>query len=578
MFFLTPKAMKCKIVPIIVMVILLCDCSSICVGQQKREKSGSGINARKTLKETFKATDIVFNELLADPLPAVDLPEVEYIELYNRMDQDVNLKNWMLYVGSKSVLLPSIVIKGNSFLILAKNTTYFEALGLNCLKLSLPTIANTSTQLVLLDDTKNCIDWMPFNNSDYPDSFKSDGGWSLERIDVHCLSYEDNWNWSESITGGSPGQMNSISESQIDMNGPHITSFEVVNQLIKIFFNERIAYLGQTLVFPNLSHEIISDPLQPNAISIEFTEGLDSNKTYQILNQHIQDLNKNQLINASFQFSLPKSPTWQDIIINELMPDPNADQTEYIELYNRTNRFLDISKVNIGKKTRGIIQSIYPISSLPQLMRPNSYLLICENLPDTVMYFDQIYETSKLQLTNDSGTVVVLNENGQIIDELSYQATMHAPQIKIEKGVALERINPDAPTNNASNWTSAAQSVNFCTPGKLNSQCVTENNSNERIRFSTDAISPNGDGADDFLIITVKTEAPSLITINIYDINGRQIQEIANNCLSGQQNFFKWDGYDSNHRKVDLGVYIVITQIYQHTKKSILNKTAIAVK
>ena len=42
--------------------------------------------------------------------------------------------------------------------------------------------------------------------------------------------------------------------------------------------------------------------------------------------------------------------------------------------------------------------------------------------------------------------------------------------VKNKKGVALERIDPDAATQDAANWTSASETVGYGTPGYQNSQ------------------------------------------------------------------------------------------------------------
>ena len=48
--------------------------------------------------------DVLINELMIDPEPTVQLPNTEYIELYNRADYPINIKNWKLIIdGYESI-------------------------------------------------------------------------------------------------------------------------------------------------------------------------------------------------------------------------------------------------------------------------------------------------------------------------------------------------------------------------------------------------------------------------------------------------------------------------------------------
>ncbi len=71
---------------------------------------------------------------------------------------------------------------------------------------------------------------------------------------------------------------------------------------------------------------------------------------------------------------------------------------------------------------------------------------------------------------DDKGFVLLLNQQGDIADEVNYSADWHFKLIDNTEGVSLERIDPDGPSQNALNWHSAASTAGYGTPGYKNSQ------------------------------------------------------------------------------------------------------------
>ena len=65
--------------------------------------------------------DVIFSELMVKPAPVVGLPNVEYVELYNRTDSLIRLKNWTLKIGNSNRTLPDSVILPKSYLLICAN-------------------------------------------------------------------------------------------------------------------------------------------------------------------------------------------------------------------------------------------------------------------------------------------------------------------------------------------------------------------------------------------------------------------------------------------------------------------------
>ncbi|MBK8722490.1 MAG: lamin tail domain-containing protein [Saprospiraceae bacterium] len=70
------------------------------------------------IADSVKPFDFVINEIMADPTPVVGLPEVEYLELYNRSDKYLNLNNINIVKGTTNYKLPNQIVAPKSYTIL----------------------------------------------------------------------------------------------------------------------------------------------------------------------------------------------------------------------------------------------------------------------------------------------------------------------------------------------------------------------------------------------------------------------------------------------------------------------------
>ena len=72
----------------------------------------------------IKAQDVVITEIMADPSPAAGLPELEWIELRNRSDSDINLLGWKLAKPSSiSGPMPDYLLKADSLVLICSRTS-----------------------------------------------------------------------------------------------------------------------------------------------------------------------------------------------------------------------------------------------------------------------------------------------------------------------------------------------------------------------------------------------------------------------------------------------------------------------
>lgn len=182
--------------------------------------------------------------------------------------------------------------------------------------------------------------------------------------------------------------------------------------------------------------------------------------------------------------------------------------------------------------------------------------------------------------SDERGNVILLNNQGDIVDEVAYSDGWHFPLISNTEGVSLERINFDAASVN-SNFHSAASSVGFGTPGYKNSQYRMNEILQGTITITPDIFSPDNDGIDDFATIDYNFPSPGYVAnITIFDARGRPVRYLQRNALSGTKGYYRWDGLDDKNRRLPQGIYIVYTEIFntEGKKKQFKNTIVLARK
>ena len=262
-------------------------------------------------------------------------------------------------------------------------------------------------------------------------------------------------------------------------------------------------------------------------------------------------------------------PTSLDIIFNEVMFNAPADSEEYLELYNRSEKSIDLKHLSLTtRKSDGSLNKANPVTSNTVILEPGEYVAISRNPNAVCSYFTcrntaLMIEMSSTPLLNNTGSDLVLlsNLDDKIIDEFVYSDKMHDSSVKDKKGVALERINPDKETNDATNWTSATTSSNFGTPGYVNSQ----HNKNPETNTGKEitVIYPEFHLGNNTYEIRYQFDKPgNRCKIILFDSMGRMISQIANNESLGMNGSLYFYGNNGSGKSLRPGVYIVYAEIY----------------
>lgn len=260
-----------------------------------------------------------------------------------------------------------------------------------------------------------------------------------------------------------------------------------------------------------------------------------------------------------------------DIIVNEVLFNPKKDGFDYIEGYNRSEKTFVLNSLLIANRNvTGDIAAAKLLTKDSIRIAPGTHFVITANEKwlrqnYSVSSFAIICQVSSMpSFPDDEGSVILLaRSDSSIIDEVNYSEKWHFSMIHDPEGVALERINYDAPGQDKNNWTSASAASGSGTPGSINSQFRESIAVNEEVSVLPKVFTPNNDGVDDFAQVNIGTrEQGKTANAIVYDAWGRRVRYLLKNELLGASNSFTWDGCDDHLQKLPTGIYIVCTQVF----------------
>ena len=523
--------------------------------------------------------DVVIDELMADPDPQVSLPNLEWLELKNTSGADINLLGWTL--GKPTGLsgpMPSYNLKKDSFVIVCTGSAVaaLSVYGNVISVTSFPSIGNDADLIYVSSPYGTVIHSVNYTSAWYQNQLKADGGWTLEMIDTHNpCSGSSNWKASIDPAGGTPGKKNSVDGINPDQTSPKLLrAYAADNLNITLVFDEAL----DAIKAANVSHYSISDgidvpvsavPVGPvfDRVQLVLNTAMLANKIYTVtVASTLTDCGNNEIAALKNTARVGIAATTVDsfdIVINEILFNPTPESNDYIEIYNRSNKILNLKNVSIANAS-----GFEHLSTEDYLFFPGDFMVVTESkdlvLHDYVANDPYAFiEVSMPSYNDDAGDVRILNEQGNIVDEVAYLDNWQFPLISNEERVALERIDYDAPSQNAANWHSAATSVNYGTPTYKNSQYRINGGVQGEIKIDPEVFSPDNDGHDDFATINYSFPEPGYVTnITIFDAVGRRVRDVQRNALSGIKGYYRWDGLDEKNQKLPVGIYIIYTEVF----------------
>ncbi len=345
--------------------------------------------------------------------------------------------------------------------------------------------------------------------------------------------------------------------------------------VICLRFSETIdESLSREEVLISVGEEFIDDiSFVGRDVKLNYDSGQDSGPV-NISIMGISDASGNRVDTAAVLIRAVKLESGS-VLINEILFDPVSGGDDFLELINTTDQFVDLKNLTIENNLNGQSEAIN--SSI--ILEPFGIIALTEDKAQLLDYYSSA-EASAIVLQdlpsfpNGSGNVTI-EKDGIVIDAFNYSDDLHNDLLDDSEGVSLERRTTDANASDIDLWTSASQASGFATPGLENSAAQFLGDTGT-ISLSGDSFSPNDDGDNDVLEITIQSGFESLGNIWIYDQSGNMIRQLESNILLGAEDKINWDGDLEDGNRAPIGIYIIRVEVFNTSGQVLKLKKAVA--
>lgn len=408
--------------------------------------------------EAYAAGDVAINEIMYDQPAGTP----EYVELKNNSSKFLNLKNWE--IGNDRSLTEiaagDLVLYPDSFIVFTRDAgSLEEAFGPGYyIELPLPQLRNSGDQVRIYNETAETADSVQYS--------PAWGGTkvALERIDSRLpATAQANWGNSPHPDGGTPGRKNTI---QPDTDSPELLSATVTSNRTVVLNFDR--YLDAAEAENPSNFEIqpalpVSDiSAQAEKVTLTFAAPMEEGRVYTLTVRNQKDIfgNRSDIFTVELRYLDFSVPEKNDIVINEIMYlREESDDPQFVELYNRTGKNIDMGLWTLTDAARN--RGILPAGTV---LAAGEYLVLTDKqyFADTIE--NGVFLTGFPALNRGGDAIRLADETGTAVDSLYY-----LPAWGGSARISLERKDPFAASNDASNWA-ASTAETGSTPGKENAR------------------------------------------------------------------------------------------------------------
>ncbi|MEP2376465.1 MAG: lamin tail domain-containing protein, partial [Ekhidna sp.] len=558
-----------------------------CAGNPMEETTISfGVGRFPTFNE------LIITEIMFDPDPQIELPNQEFVEVYNATSEILSIEGMSFTDASATIGLPARMLNPGAYYVLATTSAAAEfssnAIGVS----SFPSLNNGGEQLILSRGDELIFSLM--YDPDWHDEDKRSGGYSLEMRDISnpCLEDANNWGSSQNNLGGTPGTVNSVTQTIPDNFGPEIVSVTAVTaDSIRISFSEKIDPSSVNSVSASLSPAIDVDQVffninYPANVTMTLGTSLQESVPYALSIDNVTDCSGNEIQQGTADFALPVLATNEDIKLSEVLFNPRSNGVDFVEIYNDSEKYISLKNWGLGNlDDEGEIDDVDVITTNELVIAPGQFMAFTIGANALLTNYPKGQSSNFFEMgalpsyPNDEGTVLLIDQDETIVESFSYNEDFHYNLLESVDGVSLERVSFEESVNNGDNWRSASSEEGFATPGYANSQSFVNDRAVGTVTASPEVFIPGNVGSGrDFTTINYQFDQPGqFANVNIYDQTGRLVKNLAQGVLLSTAGFLRWDGDTNDGKTARMGYHLIIFEIYDSSGNSEIIKETVVV-
>lgn len=550
------------------------------------------VTFRFTDPTAFNYKSLVINELMPAPRVDQDLPNVEYIELFNPNEKEFRLLGLKFSNSRSSTSLTEYWIQPGEYVLLAPSNQsnllrdYGSVVPVN----SWPTMLNSGDVMSLTSSLGGLIDQVGYSASSWGGSEFANGGYSLEVINPFFLC--DNSEFIRPSTDpirGTPGRQNSIFSIEASVEELKIESaFFVSPDLVDLGFNQPFfpkINSNQVAFSPELRVDSVWVSSSRRGFQIKLAEPARPSQKYQVKISSLATCDGGLIGDPiSTEVVLTERAEQGELIINEVLFDARAGDPKFVEIYNTTDKYLSLDSWALANlDDSGLPDQVRIFGARGSFLEPGGYLAISTDSNRLRLAYPKSLDGRILQISSLSsypisgGTVVLISHKGEIMEKFTYDPKMHHPLIRNTKGVSLERISSTTPVDVSSNWQSASGIEDYATPGRKNSTSLSGEFQSNLIKIYPQVFDPEGSFGPAFTTIQYELDQPGWVgSFSIYSSSGLLVQNLAQNQILGTSGLLTWNGIDNLGARVRPGYYVLLVELFDlNGKISIVKKTIV---